>query len=324
VDEWELKQLRDSVREQSLMRERFDHADAEYQVGVDHRALESSPLRERLDAEDCAILLRICQVKWGKLAGPRGHVSYEHITVDEAQDLSPTALRMLCDATPPHAPVTLAGDTAQRVVFDNGFSAWSEALDFLPNRTTLLPPLTISYRSTRQVMTLARHLLGDLVHAWESRDIRDGAPVGFLRFEESGEGFAFLGEALNRLMDVEPDATVALIAYDRDRAGRYYELLSQASIPRLRLVLNQDFPFSAGIDLTEVRQVKGLEYDYIIALDIDAECYPMRDEARHLLHVVATRAAHQLWLMNIGSLSTSPLLPQQLVTRGELTADEGG
>jgi DNA helicase-2/ATP-dependent DNA helicase PcrA len=319
VAEWELKQLKDSVYEQSLSRERFDHADADYQVGVDHRSLDSSPLRERFDTEDCVILLRICQVKWGKLAGPKGHLSYEHITVDEAQDLSPVALRTLCDATPDHAPVTLAGDTAQRVVFDNGFQTWGEALKFLPKRTKLLPPLTISYRSTRQVMYLARHLLGDLVHSWESRDFREGAPVGFLRFEESGEGIAFLGEALSRVMNMEPDATIAVVARDRERARYYHEQLKRANIPRLRLVIKQDFPFTAGIDLTEVKQVKGLEYDYVIALDIDAESYPVRDEARHLLHVVATRAAHQLWLMSIGPLSPSPLLPKDLIDSGELS-----
>ena len=319
VADWELKQLKESILEQSLTRERFDHADAEYQVGVDRKALDSSPLRERFDTEDCVILLRICQVKWGKLAGPKGQVNYEHITVDEAQDLSPTALRTLCDATPDHAPVTLAGDTAQRIMFDNGFHTWSEALHFLPKRTKLLPPLTISYRSTRQVMYLARHLLGDLVHTWESRDFREGAPVGFLRYEEAGEGIAFLGEALSRVMNMEPDATVAVVARDADRARVYYEQLQQANIPRLRLVLQQDFPFTAGIDLTEVRQVKGLEYDYVIALDVDAMSYPMRDEARHLLHVVATRAAHQLWLMCIGPLSPSPLLPRALIEMGELS-----
>ena len=154
------------------------------------------------------------------------------------------------------------------------------------------------------------------------RDFREGAPVGFLRFEESGEGIAFLGEALNRVMNMEPDATVAVVARDQERARHYYEVLRRANIPKLRLVIQQDFPFTSGIDLTEVRQVKGLEYDYVIALDIDAESYPVRDEARHLLHVVATRAAHQLWLMCIGQLSPSPLLPKELIDSGELTPPE--
>lgn len=318
IYQWELKQLKWLTREQSMSKERFDHLDADYQVGVDHKALESSPFREVMDADDCAIILRICQLKWGKLSTDVGSIIHEHIMVDEAQDLSPVALRVLCDATPANAPVTLAGDTAQRIVFDNGFSSWKDALKFLPSRSVLLPPLTISYRSTRQVMYLARYLLGDLVHDWHSRDFREGAPVGYLRYEERGEGIAFLSDALTRLMRLESNATVAIVTRTKESAIEYYQALKQVETPKLRLVIKQDFLFTPGIDVTEVRQVKGLEYDYIIALDVDQKNYPDKEESRHLLHVIATRAAHQLWLMTLGEVDPSPLLPKKLLDEGEL------
>ena len=321
IYQWELKQLKWITREQSTKKERFDDLDADYQVGVDHKALETSPFREQLDADDCAILLRIGQLKWGRLTSDHGTISHEHIMVDEAQDLSPVALRVLCDATSPHAPVTLAGDTAQRVVFDNGYKNWKDALKFLPSGTNLLPPLLVSYRSTRQVMNLARYLLGDLVHDWNSRDFREGAPVGYLRYEERGEGVAFLSDALTRLMQLEPYSTVAIVARTKESAQEHYEALKQAETPKLRLVIKQDFPFTAGIDVTEVKQVKGLEYDYIVALDVDSINYPNKEESRHLLHVVATRAAHQLWLMTLGEVSPSPLLPKQLIEEGELDTE---
>lgn len=321
IYEWELKQLKETVWEQSLSQESFDDLDAEYQVGVDQLALDTSAFRQRLDTEDCAILLYLTQHKFGHLEGASGRISYAHVTVDEAQDLSPIALRVLCDVTPPQAPVTLAGDTAQRVVFNNGFNSWRDALKFLPKGSQLLPPLTVSYRSTRQVMVLARHLLGELAHQWESRDFRDGAPVGFLHFEERGEGIAFLGEALKRLMTTEPNASVALVTRELEQARHYYDLLQQVSVPSLRLIAHQDFPFTAGIDLTDVKQIKGLEYDYIVALDIDERTYPNREDARHLLHVVATRAAHQLWLMCLGEVQPSPLLPSLLIEQGELDVE---
>ena len=72
----------------------------------------------------------------------------------------------------------------------------------------------------------------------------------------------------------------------------------------------QDFPFKAGIDLTDVKQVKGLEYDYVVLVDVNASTYPTDDEARHLLHIGATRAAHQLWLVTTGDASA--LIPDTL------------
>ena len=104
----------------------------------------------------------------------------------------------------------------------------------------------------------------------------------------------------------EPLASVALIARHPWQADVYDEVLSRAEIPNLRRVRDQDFPFRAGVDLTDVRQVKGLEWDYVVLLDVNAQSYPAEDESRHLLHIAATRAAHQLWL--IASGEPSPLV----------------
>ena len=145
----------------------------------------------------------------------------------------------------------------------------------------------------------------------------------FRLFEEEGEQLATLGEALRELLASEPRASVALIARDNQRARHHYDALRRVEIPSLRLVLDQEFTFRPGIDLTTPAQVKGLEYDYVVALDVDVISYPASDESRHLLHVVATRAAHQLWLMNLGASSPSPLLPRSLIESGELQEELG-
>ena len=81
-------------------------------------------------------------------------------------------------------------------------------------------------------------------------------------------------------------------------------------MPALRLVADQDFSFTAGIDVTDVRQTKGLEFDIVILLDVTDASYPANHEARRLLHVAMTRAAHQLWVTYVGA--ASPLLPETL------------
>ena len=62
--------------------------------------------------------------------------------------------------------------------------------------------------------------------------------------------------------------------------------------------------------MTEIRQVKGLEYDYVVLVDVNASTYPHDDESRHLLHIGATRAAHQLWL--VSTAHPSLLVPSWL------------
>ncbi|MFI5299269.1 MAG: ATP-binding domain-containing protein [Polyangiales bacterium] len=167
-------------------------------------------------------------------------------------------------------------------------------------------PLTIGYRSTRQVLELAREILGPLAPAIPPIATRDGVPVERHVFGEQSAAAAFLAGALRDLLAREPMASVALITRFPWQADVYFDVLSKAEIVSLRRVAHQDFPFRAGVDLTDVKQVKGLEWDYVVLLDVNANVYGLDDEARHLLHIAATRAAHQLWLIATGD--PSPLV----------------
>ena len=82
-------------------------------------------------------------------------------------------------------------------------------------------------------------------------------------------------------------------------------------IQRLSRVRDQDFAFRPGVEVTDIRQVKGLEFDYVILVDVTMSSYPVDDESRHLLHIGSTRAAHQLWVISAGP--PSALLPGYLI-----------
>ena len=156
----------------------------------------------------------------------------------------------------------------------------------------------------RQVMKLAREILGPLAPDISTQDAREGAPVQHLL--DGWEAVLFLG--LPQWTKTERNATVALIAKDPEIADAYYSGLRRADVQDLRRVRDQEFSFRAGIDVTDIYQVKGLEYDYIVALEMTQRHYPATDESRHLLHVLATRAAHQLWLLSTDT--PSDLIPE--------------
>jgi DNA helicase-2/ATP-dependent DNA helicase PcrA len=139
---------------------------------------------------------------------------------------------------------------------------------------------------------------------------RLGAEVEGFRFGSSGEACEFLVRILRDLMHREPLSSVALIACHAEQARLYFEALSTAEVPGLRLVADQDFSFRPGIDVTDVKQTKGLEFDIVILLEANQDSYPDNDHARRLLHVAMTRAAHQLWITYTGA--PSPLLPAAL------------
>jgi DNA helicase-2/ATP-dependent DNA helicase PcrA len=270
----------------------------------------------RFDREDDPILLRLVQLKRGGLFTDRGNeTTYQHVAVDEVQDRSAIELEVLLEAAarsnpddPASRSITLAGDMAQRVVFDNNIESWGQLLECAGLCGTAVNPLRISYRSTAEVMQLARQILGPDLDAADPLIARTGAPVELHELGDIGEAVAFLSDALRSLMHREPTASAVVLARYPEQADAYYEGLARAEIPRLRRVRRDDFPFVPGVDVTEVSQVKGLEFDYVVMVDVNRSVYPDNRESRHLLHIGATRAAHQLWIVSSGD--PSPLLPE--------------
>ena len=306
---------------------------------VDGRPLDEDSVAGLLDPEDPALLLRLLQLKWGGLAhgSGKGFVRYEHLVLDEVQDLSACEVKVLIDCVTSEDPaptagrgresdarrahaksITMAGDVVQRLIFDNGFTGWDDLLKIVGLPEVRVQRLRILYRSTIEVMELARAVLGPLATAAtvdsEQQAVRHGAPVKAFSFGEVGEAVAFLGEALRSLLGREPTASVALLARHAGMADLYYRGLGRSDVPSLRRVENQEFTFTPGVDITDVTQVKGLEFDYVILLDATANAYPDTTEARHLLHIAMTRAAHQLWLVSAGA--PSPLIPGRYFAEG--------
>jgi DNA helicase-2/ATP-dependent DNA helicase PcrA len=287
--------------------------DEERFQAVDGKPLDEGHPAGCLDEEDDPILLRLYQCKHGAIEGKTGDpILYDHLVLDEAQDLSVIEVKVLLSCLqrgPSGISATIAGDVAQRLVFDNGFHGWEPLLADVGVEGVRMTRLRLLYRSTAQVMALAQEVLGPLrSRETEQQATRAGAEVMAFRFSEVGESVAFLAEALRSLLLREPTASVALIARHAGTADLYHRALARAEVPSLRRVVRHEFPFTPGIDVTDVTQVKGLEFDYVVILDATEAAYPDGLEARHLLHIAITRCAHQLWLICAGA--PSPLVPE--------------
>ncbi|MDP8999335.1 MAG: ATP-binding domain-containing protein, partial [Myxococcota bacterium] len=168
-------------------------------------------------------------------------------------------------------------------------------LDALRVPHTKIEPLKVSYRSTAEITDFARRVLGPLAHEQIPDTTRDGPPVELFDFASVGEAVAWLAEVLKQLARDEPSANVALVARFPQQADLYYDGLCRAELPSVRRVAKQDFSWEPGVDVTDVRQTKGLEFDEVVLLETTAPSYPVTPAARHALYVGATRASHQLW-----------------------------
>lgn len=279
---------------------------------VDARDEAAEDPRQTFDPHDFPILLNLWIARTGGLFGTGAESSrellYDHIAIDEAQDLSAVEMKPLLLATGPRRSLTLAGDIVQKVIFDNGFDDWETLLTQLGTAGTRVEPFRLTYRSTAEIIEFARDVLGPLAPPEPPQAVRTGAPVEVFSFDDPGEELAFLAENLRSVMGREPQANIAVLTRYPERASFYAARLEEAEVPRLRLVDGPEFSFAPGIDVTHISQVKGLEYDYVVLVEATQAMYPDELAARHLLHIGATRAAYQLWVTTIRG-QESPLVP---------------
>ncbi len=276
--------------------------DPEMRRGLDGLALaDGTPdsLAGTVDAEDLPILLDL-RARSGGLGGPSASL----FVLDEAEDFSLFELVVARATLAEGASVTLAGDEAQQTA--SSFAGWSETLTAIGAERAETVRLPTSYRCPRPVAELARRLLGTLAPAAPVQAAREGAPVGVFRLPTEAQAHLFLSGALRDLVDRERRASVGVVASSAEAARRFHALI--ADLPEARLVLRGDFSFEPGIDVTDIDNAKGLEFDYVVVPDATASIYPDTADARRRLHVAATRASHQLWLVAGGGLS--PLLAE--------------
>lgn len=257
-----------------------------------------------IDVEDYPILFKLMEHKLGKMETHYGRLKqYSHMVLDEAQELPPMELNVLAKALKEPKSITIAGDIAQQTDVTTSFRDWQYVLDTLGLEGVKPSKLTTNYRSPAPVGVFAHKVLGDLAGPLPEAT-KDGAPVQFSSFDTYGEGIFVLLDVLGELMENEPYASIAIIARDAKGAKRLYKDLDK--LPDARLVTEGDFSFTAGIDVTHVADIKGLEFDYVILPDVDSHIYPDDAMSRRTLHVAATRAVHQLWVLSM--IKRSPVI----------------
>lgn len=200
--------------------------------------------------------------------------------------------------------MTIAGDEAQQVDESAWFRDWNQTVADAGLDEVERVHLEQNYRGTQRIAEFAHQILGPLARATPSRPTRVGAPVLFTVFENEGHRALELLERVGHLVDSEPRARIAIVTRHQECAQALYDVLRER-MP-LRLVRQGEFTFQPGVELTEVAQVKGLEFDYVVVPDAGGREYPDTPVARRALHVAVTRAIHQVW---VGAVrQPSPLL----------------
>lgn len=249
-----------------------------------------------LDFADRAVLLRLLQLRNQGQSVDLALNWFDHIIIDEAQDLSRIELDALAGACSERKSMTVCADVNQRILDfldDGGFPSFQADLN---KRGLDSAELSISYRSTAQIMALAAKVSGRPANPV----VKEGPEPRFHDFASKQEALASLYRATRALLVNEPKSLTAIICRYKKEAQEVYSQLRSLTGVRLE---TKTFSFKPGVIVTNVHQVKGLEFSGVILWNPAQRNYPAATVSRNLLYVAITRASERLALFSWQPLS---------------------
>ena len=239
-------------------------------------------------------------------------VTYGHIVVDEAQDLSPMELRILHrrDLT---GSMTIVGDMGQATTASSSAS-WDTVLAVLdPRRPPTRVDLTVSYRTPEEVLRFAAPVL-----ALAAPDLDPPRPVRRVGVDPivevvAAEQFdrAIVAAAARERAAVDPGRTAVIVS--ESEVERVVAILRRGGLAAVNPREDESVGLAADLVVLAAESANGLEFDAVVVLE------PLRIARRgsasdqltnrglRTLYVAMTRPTRRLALVTTEALPASML-----------------
>ncbi|SEO63242.1 HelD family protein [Propionispora vibrioides] len=258
-----------------------------------------------VEREDLALLAYLAFL----LDGWPRTIRYDHIVVDEAQDLNAVEFAMLKRLSS-NGSFTIMGDVSQGIHSYRSINSWNVLTKgvFADDRTVYREILH-SYRSAKEIIDV----FNCVVPAGHSQAIpvyETGRRPVLKKMMSVSDGLRHCFDSIKEFI-AGGAASVAVITKREAEAMALYEPLSAAATEAdlalpVYLLAGEETLYRGSISIAPVALAKGLEFDAVVVWNASATEYPPEPLARRLLYVALSRAMHNLHILYQGNLT--PLL----------------
>jgi DNA helicase IV len=222
--------------------------------------------------------------------------AFGHVIVDEAQELSEMAWRMLMRRCPSRS-MTIVGDIAQTGSLA-GASSWASVLDRYQGDRWRLAGLTINYRTPAEIMAVAADVLAAIDPALElPRSVRDTGLLPWRLAAAPEELADRLAEAAAKQAAQPGDGQLGVIV-PADRLDELGKAV-MAAVPGA--TVGEHSELERPVVVLTVEQAKGLEFDTVLIGD-PAGILAESPRGHSDLYVALTRATQRLGVVYSGEL----------------------
>lgn len=250
-------------------------------------------------------------IDWSELeiamAASNPSLLYDIVVADEVQDFSANQIRAIFPWLAKEHAVTFVLDGAQRI-YARGFT-WAELGVSVTSANSF--QLSVNYRNTREIAAFALPFVKDLVPGDADATLpdftqctRSGPKPVVLRGKFSGQ-MAHALEFITKKVDLRKES----VAFLHPKGGGWFkavrEALNGAGIGYEEFTRAKEWPDGdVNVALSTIHSAKGLEFDHVFVLGLNADILPHGTEAddsdwlqlRRLLAMAVGRAKETVHL----------------------------
>ena len=243
---------------------------------------------------------------------------FEHVVIDEAQDVSPLEYLLLYRYSS-NKSFTILGDIGQCLLPHRGITGWREVKQIFSKENAYQWDARVSYRATYEITKYANRIL-KVVAPGMHKAIpynRHGEKPTFIRSKSYADMVTAIVKDIKSLQ-AQGIQTIAVLCKTSKEASKMQQMLVKEGITDA-VRLDKPSYERTKIAISSIYLTKGLEYDAVILADARTSKYTGSVLHNRLLYIAITRAAHLLhvhWFGTLAEVLVDPtLLPKTKKTK---------
>ncbi len=254
---------------------------------------------EFFDTSDLALLLHIIYHQKGFYRAKKHPAFLNHLVIDEAQDFNSLELKAILNALENNDQLTLAGDLGQKIHSGSPLINWEDMLAQAGLEGVDILNLKVAFRSTYQVYELAEYIRTPNLKEEDLAFTPKFGPEPSLTLCHAFlDAVTLTKEWLDEVLGASRHTIGAVICKTESEARQVYNALVKLGTRGIRLGDRDHFKFTPGITVTDVKQVKGLEFSHVLIFNPSEKMYSQSISLdRNLLYVAVTRASYRVDLI---------------------------
>lgn len=233
---------------------------------------------------------------------------FEHVVVDEAQDVSPLELALL-RLHSANDTFTILGDLRQSALPYKSITNWNQFASLFDRESVSRLDSRLTYRSTKQITQYANRVLKGLPERTKTPVPygRSGSRPRLVRSKSASEMRQSISDAVRELISMDGVNSIAVLTKWRQTTNDVARVLAAEGVEGLG-VLVPGGVINADVTVSPIILTKGLEFDAVLVANAAKDNFNESDFDRMLLYLACTRARHHLQIHWYGP--RSPIVPE--------------